>query len=72
MDDPSPTDDALALFDELHDQGRTIVLITHELEVAQRARRIVRVRDGVITADSADPDVAARHRSADSRSGALA
>ena len=34
--DSVATDDALALFDELHAQGRTIVLITHELDVAQR------------------------------------
>ncbi len=43
--------DVLALFDELHEAGRTIVLITHELEVAQRARRIVWVRDGEIQRD---------------------
>ena len=49
--DSVATEDALALFDELHAQGRTIVLITHEFEVAQRARRIVRVRDGRIQSD---------------------
>ncbi len=49
--DSVSTDDVLGLFDELHDLGRTIVLITHELEVAQRARRIVRVRDGLIQSD---------------------
>ena len=49
--DSVATEDALALFDELHAQGRTIVLITHEIEVAQRARRIVRVRDGLIQSD---------------------
>ena len=58
--DSTATEDALALFDELHEQGRTIVLITHELDVAERARRIVRVRDGVLTADSANPDVGNR------------
>src|SRR6478735_2509649 len=41
----------MALFDELHDQGQTVVLITHEHEVAQRARRVVRVLDGLVTAD---------------------
>ena len=46
--DSVATADVLALFDELHEQGRTIVLITHEAEVAQRAHRIIRVRDGVI------------------------
>jgi putative ABC transport system ATP-binding protein len=49
--DSVSTTDVLALFDELHAAGRTIVLITHELEVAERARRIVRVRDGEILRD---------------------
>jgi putative ABC transport system ATP-binding protein len=49
--DSVSTTDVLALFDELNAAGRTIVLITHELEVAERARRIVRVRDGEIQKD---------------------
>ncbi|MFC8733113.1 ABC transporter ATP-binding protein [Luteimicrobium sp. NPDC057192] len=49
--DTASTEDVLALFDELHGQGRTIVLITHEPEVAERARRVVRVRDGLIQGD---------------------
>ena len=49
--DSTSTLDVLALFDELHAQGRTIVLITHELEVARRSRRIVWVRDGRIHTD---------------------
>jgi putative ABC transport system ATP-binding protein len=49
--DSVASEDALALFDELHEQGRTIVLITHEAEVAERARRIIRVRDGRILSD---------------------
>ena len=46
--DSTATADVLALFDELHNQGRTIVLITHEAEVAARAQRVVHVRDGQI------------------------
>jgi len=46
--DSAATADVLALFDDLHAQGRTIVLITHEQEVAARARRVVRVRDGLV------------------------
>jgi putative ABC transport system ATP-binding protein len=44
--DSASTDDMLALFDELNTQGRTIVLITHEHDVALRARRTVQIRDG--------------------------
>ncbi len=53
--DSASTADVLGLFDELHGAGRTIVVITHEAEVAARAAREIRLRDGVIIADSADP-----------------
>lgn len=49
--DSDSTADVLGLFDELSASGRTIVLITHELEVAQRAGRIIRVKDGAIIRD---------------------
>lgn len=53
--DSVSTEDVLALFDELHAQGRTIVLITHELEVAERARRIAFVKDGLVQSDEVNP-----------------
>ncbi|MEE8869107.1 MAG: ABC transporter ATP-binding protein [Acidipropionibacterium acidipropionici] len=53
--DSASTDDVLSLFAELHETGRTVVLITHEHEVGARAQRMVHVRDGRIT----DAEVAA-------------
>jgi len=49
--------DVLRLFAELHDQGRTIVLITHEREVAESAQRVVRILDGQVNS-AASSDLA--------------
>ncbi len=46
--DSKTTEDVLNLFDTLHDQGITIVLVTHENEVAKRAKRIAKFNDGKI------------------------
>ena len=51
--DSAATEDMLGLFDYLHAQGRTVLLITHEAEVAARAARVLRIRDGLIAADEA-------------------
>ena len=61
--DSTSTADVLDLFDELHDAGRTVVLITHEHDVANRAGRIVRLRDGLVTDDSAHVAAASGVRS---------
>ncbi|MFN8052681.1 MAG: ABC transporter ATP-binding protein [Acidimicrobiales bacterium] len=44
--DSASTEDVLGLLEDLHGEGRTIVLITHEHDVAARAQRVVEVRDG--------------------------
>ncbi len=46
--DSTTTNDVLNLFDELHAQGITLVLVTHEDNVAKRAKKIVRFKDGQI------------------------
>jgi putative ABC transport system ATP-binding protein len=49
--DSTATNDLLHLFDEVHAQGRTVVLITHEAEVAERAQRVIQIRDGAVASD---------------------
>jgi putative ABC transport system ATP-binding protein len=49
--DSRSTDDVLDIFGQLNDEGRTIVLITHEDHVADSARRIVRLGDGKVLED---------------------
>jgi putative ABC transport system ATP-binding protein len=44
-------DEIMSLFDALHGQGNTIILVTHEESVARHARRIVRILDGRIAGD---------------------
>ena len=44
-------DEILDVFDQFHQQGATVVLVTHELEVARRAKRLIRVVDGLIVED---------------------
>ncbi|MFT4030251.1 MAG: ABC transporter ATP-binding protein [Protaetiibacter sp.] len=51
--DSVSTTDVLNLFQELNEAGRTIVLITHESEVAAHAQRLVRVKDGLIVSSAA-------------------
>ncbi len=46
--DSKTADEILELFDELHAEGKTILLVTHEAEVGQRAENILRLKDGNI------------------------
>ena len=44
-------EEIMALFEQLYDQGNTIIVVTHEEDIARHARRIVRLRDGLIERD---------------------
>jgi putative ABC transport system ATP-binding protein len=43
--------DILGVFDELNQQGKTLILVTHSDEVSERARRVIRLRDGQVESD---------------------
>lgn len=45
----------IGLFEEIHSQGNTIVLVTHEPDIAEYAHRIVRMRDGKVESDAVNP-----------------
>lgn len=43
--------DIMNLFDKIHKQGNTVILVTHEEDIAQHAHRIIRLKDGIIESD---------------------
>ena len=51
--DSRTTDEIIALFEELNASGITVILVTHELDIAARAHRSITFRDGVIVEDAA-------------------
>lgn len=65
--------EVLALFDELHQQGLTLIIVTHDIGIAQRAERIITLKDGLIISDEAtgrlqrkkEPQLDALHQAAE-------
>ena len=49
--DSVTTEEILGLFERLNNEGRTIILVTHEDEVAAHAKRVIRLRDGLLQSD---------------------
>ena len=50
--DSKSTHDLLDLFDQINAAGRTVIVITHEADVADRAKRVIRMRDGKVVSDT--------------------
>jgi len=49
--DTKTGEEIMMLFEELHRQGNTIILVTHEADIADHAQRAIRLRDGVVESD---------------------
>ncbi|WP_410004649.1 ABC transporter ATP-binding protein [Aequorivita nionensis] len=50
--DSKTSDEIMNLFNEIHKAGNTVILVTHEEEIAENAHRIIRLRDGVVESDT--------------------
>ncbi|HEY0467803.1 MAG TPA: ATP-binding cassette domain-containing protein, partial [Polyangiaceae bacterium] len=48
-------EEVMKVLDELHDEGHTIILVTHEMAVAEHAQRIIELHDGAVLRDHANP-----------------
>ena len=49
--DTKTSHEIMDLFQEIHDNGNTVILVTHEEDIAEKAKRIIRLRDGLVESD---------------------
>ena len=52
--DSSTTIEIMALFDQLHNDGQTLIVVTHEKEIAERCHRVITLKDGRLMSDHAN------------------
>ena len=57
--DSKTGEEIMQIFDFLHDAGNTIILVTHESDIAQHAHRIIKLRDGLVESDTVAEQVRA-------------
>lgn len=55
--DSGTTMEIMALFDELHNDGQTLIIVTHEQDIAERCHRVIRLTDGCLVADSVNHEI---------------
>ncbi len=49
-------EEVMAIFQQLNEQGKTVIIVTHELEIALHCKRIIRFKDGKVLADDRVPN----------------
>lgn len=57
--DSKTSHEIMTLFEEIHKRGNTIIVVTHEEDIARHAHRIVRIKDGMIESDQPNPNFSA-------------
>lgn len=59
--DTKSTKEVMAILHELKDEGRTVIVITHDNEIAEEAERVIRIRDGKVVEDYINPGYEAKY-----------
>jgi putative ABC transport system ATP-binding protein len=54
--DSKTSEEIMMLFEEIHQNGNTIIVVTHEEDIARHAHRIIRLRDGMVESDTLNPN----------------
>jgi putative ABC transport system ATP-binding protein len=55
--DSKTSDEIMELFAEIHRRGNTVILVTHEEDIAQHAHRIIRLKDGLVESDAMNQNI---------------
>jgi putative ABC transport system ATP-binding protein len=53
--DSKTSQEIMALIDQLHQQGQTVIMVTHEADIAAHCKRVIRLTDGKVESDERNP-----------------